>query len=219
MGFDIAVTLDRGGRTIAAQFASGRGVIALCGPSGVGKSSVLAAIAGLLRPQSGHVRVAGVTLFDHAAGIDVPAERRACGMVFQDLRLFPHLTVDANLRYGERRVPPERRIIGHDEAIDFLDIAPLLKRRIGTLSGGEAQRVAIGRALLSGPRFLLLDEPLAALDARLRDGISRVIERLRDDFALPMILVSHSATDIARLADKVVSFDEMLIATEAGHRE
>lgn len=219
MGFDIAVTLDRGGRTIAAQFTGGRGVTALCGPSGVGKSSVLAAIAGLLRPQSGHVRVAGETLFDHAGGIDVPAERRACGMVFQDLRLFPHLTVDANLRYGELRVPPERRIIGHDEAVEFLDIATLLKRRIGTLSGGEAQRVAIGRALLSGPRFLLLDEPLAALDARLREGIMRVIERLRDDFALPMILVSHSVEDTARLADRVVSFDQMLVGAEPGRRE
>ena len=165
------------------------------------------------------MRVGGETLFDHAAAIDVPAERRACGMVFQDLRLFPHLGVEGNLRYGERRITPERRIIGFDEAVEFLDIAPLLRRRVTTLSGGEAQRVAIGRALLSGPRFLLLDEPLAALDARLRDGISRVIERLRDDFALPMILVSHSAQDIARLADRVVSFDEMLVATERGDGE
>ncbi len=213
-GFDVDLVLDRGGRTIAARFAGGAGVTALCGPSGIGKSSVLAAIAGLLRPRAGHVRVDGEALFDHAAGIDVPAERRACGMVFQDLRLFPHLGVERNLRYGEQRVPPERRIVGFEEAVDFLDIGPLLRRRVTTLSGGEAQRVAIGRALLSGPRFLLLDEPLAALDTRLRDGISRVIERLRDDFALPMILVSHSAQDIARLADRVVSFDEMPVGTE-----
>lgn len=218
-GFDVDIALDRGGRTIAVRFAGGAGVTALCGPSGIGKSSVLAAIAGLLRPRAGHVRVLGETLFDHASGIDVPAERRACGMVFQDLRLFPHLNVEHNLRYGERRVPPERRIIGFDEAVDFLDIAPLLRRRVSTLSGGEAQRVAIGRAVLSGPRFLLLDEPLAALDTRLRDGISRVIKRLRDDFALPMILVSHSAQDIARLADRVVSFDEMLVGAERGDSE
>jgi molybdate transport system ATP-binding protein len=125
-------------------------------------------------------------------------------MVFQDLRLFPHLSIEANLRYGERRAPPERRIVDFAETVRFLGIAPLLARRPDTVSGGEAQRVAIGRALLSGPRFLLLDEPLAALDAGLRDGIMAVIERIRAEFALPMILVSHSPDDVARLADQVV---------------
>lgn len=204
MSFDIALSLGRGRRRIATAFTTGGGITALCGPSGVGKSSVLAAIAGLLDPDAGHVVVGGETLFDSARGIVVAPERRACGMVFQDLRLFPHLSIEANLRYGERRAPPGRRIVDFAETVRFLGIAPLLARRPDTLSGGEAQRVAIGRALLSGPRFLLLDEPLAALDAGLRDGIMTVIERIRADFALPMILVSHSPDDVARLADQVV---------------
>ena len=204
MSFDIALSLTRGRRVIKTAFTSGGGITALCGQSGAGKSSVLAAIAGLLRPDHGHVVVAGKTLLDTAAGIDLRPEARACGMVFQDLRLFPHLSVEANLRYGERRAPAERRVIDFAETVRFLDIAALLDRRPGTLSGGEAQRVGIGRALLSGPRFLLLDEPLAALDATLRDGIMSVIERIRDDFALPMILVSHSPAEVERLADQVV---------------
>lgn len=207
MAFDVAIDLIRGQRRISRSFITGAGITALCGPSGVGKSSVLAAIAGLLRPASGHVVVGGVTLFDAGQNLSIPAEARACGMVFQDLRLFPHMSVAANLRYGERRAPPARRIIGFAEAVQLLEIAPLLDRRPDTLSGGEAQRVAIGRALLAGPRFLLLDEPLAALDGALRDGIMTVIERIRAEFALPMILVSHHADQVARLADHLVVMD------------
>lgn len=209
MSFDVAVTIARGERHIACAFATGGGVTALCGPSGVGKSSVLAAVAGLVSPVAGHVRVGGVTLFDAGAGIDLPPEARACGLVFQDLRLFPHMNVAANLRYGARRARDGAALIGFDEAVRLLGIAPLLGRRPATLSGGEAQRVAIGRALLSGPRFLLLDEPLAALDAARRDGIITVIERIRADLALPMILVSHSAADVARLADQVVTIEAL----------
>ena len=204
MSFDIAIEFVRGGRRISTSFATGAGITALCGPSGVGKSSVLAAIAGLLRPDVGHISVGGVTLFDSATGQSLPPEQRACGLVFQDLRLFPHLRVEANLRYGERRAPPERRIADFAETVRLLDIGGLLARRPHTLSGGEAQRVAIARALLSGPRFLLLDEPLAALDGALRDGIMTVIERIRAQYALPMILVSHAADQVDRLADQVV---------------
>ncbi|WP_420382354.1 ATP-binding cassette domain-containing protein [Novosphingobium sp.] len=207
MSFDIALSLTRGSRRIETVFATGAGITALCGPSGAGKSSVLAAIGGLLRPDQGRIVVAGDVVYDSAAGIALAPEMRACGMVFQDLRLFPHVSVEANLRYGQRRSPPSRRVVDFGETVRFLDIAPLLARRPGTLSGGEAQRVAIGRALLSGPRFLLLDEPLAALDVALREGIMTVIERIRADFALPMILVSHSATEVARLADHVVMMD------------
>lgn len=207
MSFDIAMTLTRGRRQITAAFVTGGGVTALCGPSGAGKSSVLAAIAGLLRPDAGHVAVGGLTLFDAAQRVALPPERRACGMVFQDLRLFPHMSVEANLRYGERRASGSRRIVGFAETVRFLEIGHLLTRRPDTLSGGEAQRVAIGRALLAGPRFLLLDEPLAALDVDLREGIMTVIERIRTEFALPMILVSHSADEVARLADQVVLLD------------
>jgi len=204
MSFDVAITLTRGRRRIEVAFATGGGVTALCGPSGVGKSSVLAAIAGLLHPDAGHVAVGGLTLFDAAQRVSVPPEHRACGMVFQDLRLFPHMTVAANLRYGEHRAAPVRRIVGFAETVQFLEIGHLLTRRPETLSGGEAQRVAIGRALLAGPRFLLLDEPLAALDVALRDGIMTVIERIRAEFALPMILVSHAPDEVARLADQVI---------------
>jgi len=204
MSFDIALSLTRGRRRIETAFTTGAGITALCGPSGAGKSSVLAAITGLLRPDHGRIVVAGEVLYDSANAIALPPEARACGVVFQDLRLFPHMSVEANLRYGERRARPERRVIDFAETVRFLDIAPLLNRRPGTLSGGEAQRVAIGRALLSGPRFLLLDEPLAALDVALREGIMTVIERIRDDFALPMILVSHSPAEVERLADHVV---------------
>ncbi len=203
MAFDIALRLRRGQRIIETTFSTGTGVTALCGPSGAGKSSVLAAIAGLLAPEAGHIVVAGETVFDSARGLAIPAERRACGIVFQDLRLFPHLSVEANLRYGERRAPRARQVVAFEETVRLLDIAPLLGRRPATLSGGEAQRVALGRALLSGPRFLLLDEPLAALDSRLRDGVIDLIERIHSEVQLPMILVSHAPDEVARLAHHV----------------
>jgi molybdate transport system ATP-binding protein len=204
MSFDVALRLRRGTRDIVCTFATGSGITALCGPSGAGKSSVLAAIAGLLRPEQGRIVAGGEVLYDSADGIAVPAEARACGIVFQDLRLFPHLSVAANLRYGERRAPPARRVIDFAETVRLLEIGALLERRPATLSGGEAQRVAIGRALLSGPRFVLLDEPLAALDARLRDEVIDLIARIHRQFALPMILVSHAPGEVARLADHVV---------------
>ncbi len=204
MSFDIDLTLRRGERTIACRFTAPAGITALVGPSGAGKSSVLEAMAGLLRPEAGRIVVGGEVLFDGSAGINLPPERRACGMVFQDLRLFPHRRVQGNLLYGYNLAPPERRFMGLEEAAAFLDIAPLLARRPRTLSGGEAQRVAIGRALLSGPRFLLMDEPLTALDDARREAIIAVILRIRAELALPILLVSHDRADVARLADTVV---------------
>ena len=204
MSFDVDVVLRRGARDIACRFASPGGITALIGPSGVGKSSVLEAIAGLLRPASGKITVGGTVLFDSAARLDLAPERRACGMVFQDMRLFPHRSVEGNLLFGHRLAPPERRWFSLAEACAFLDIAPLLPRRPRTLSGGEAQRVAIGRALLSGPRFLLMDEPLSSLDEARAEAILRVIERIRDELALPVLLVSHDRAEVARLADHVV---------------
>ena len=204
MSFDIDITVQRGERTIACRFVSSAGITALVGPSGAGKSSVLECIAGLLRPQAGRITVGGATLYDSKAGTNLPPEARACGMVFQDLRLFPHLRVRQNLAYGEALAPPERRFLSLDEVAAFLDIAPLLGRRPRTLSGGEAQRVAIGRALLAGPRFLLMDEPLTALDNARREAIIAVIERIRIEFGLPVLLVSHDRADVARLADQVV---------------
>lgn len=204
MSFEIDVRVRRGDREIACHLATPGGITALVGPSGIGKSSMLEAIAGLLRPVAGCIRVGGHVLFDSATGVNLAPERRACGLVFQDLRLFPHRRVRENLLYGHRLAPPERRWLGLEEACAFLDIAPLLARRPCTLSGGEAQRVAIGRALLSGPRFLLMDEPLSSLDDARREAILRVIERIRDELALPILLVSHDRAEVARLADHVV---------------
>ncbi|WP_298191400.1 ATP-binding cassette domain-containing protein [Novosphingobium sp.] len=204
MSFDIDLALQRGERTITCRFSAAAGITALVGPSGAGKSSVLEAISGLLRPVAGRIVVSGTVLYDSSSGVDLPPERRACGMVFQDLRLFPHRRVRDNLLYGFKLAAPERRFLSLDEAATFLDIAPLLGRRPRTLSGGEAQRVAIGRALLSGPRFLLMDEPLTALDDARREAIITVIERIRSELGLPILLVSHDRADVARLADQVV---------------
>jgi molybdate transport system ATP-binding protein len=143
-------------------------------------------------------------LFDSVAGIDLKPECRACGYVFQDNRLFPHRRVRDNLLYGWRLAPPERRWMGLDEAAGFLGIGHLLQRMPVTLSGGEAQRVAIGRALLSAPEFLLMDEPLSSLDAPRREEIMGVIERIRDELALPILYVSHDRAEVERLAGCIV---------------
>ncbi|MEO5586198.1 MAG: ATP-binding cassette domain-containing protein [Novosphingobium sp.] len=203
MSFEIAVTLPRG-EGIRVAFAAPAGLTALFGPSGAGKTSVLDAVAGLLRPTQGRIVAGGEVLFDSEAGIDLKPERRACGYVFQDNRLFPHRRVLGNLLYGLRLAPPERRWMTVDEAAGFLGIGHLLQRMPATLSGGEAQRVAIGRALLSAPAFLLMDEPLSSLDAPRREEIMRVIERIRDELRLPILYVSHDRAEVARLAGRIV---------------
>lgn len=200
--FAIDIMVRRREREIAVKVAAGGRVLALFGPSGAGKTTVLDAMAGLVRPVRGRIAIGGTVLFDAAAGVDLPPERRGCGMVFQDGRLFPHMTVRDNLTYGMRHAA--RHILTLDEACDFLGIGALLGRMPATLSGGEAQRVAIGRALLAGPRFLALDEPLSALDRARREGILGVIERVRDELGLPIVYVSHDRGEVERLADCVV---------------
>ena len=204
MSFDIALTYRAGEGERECTIASGARLVAVTGPSGIGKTTLLNCIAGLHRPRSGHVRIGGETLFDSAAGIDLPPERRRAGYVFQDLRLFPHRTVAANLAYGER---PEAAVMTPAEALGFLGIAHLARRYPATLSGGEAKRVAIGRALLAAPKFLLLDEPLTSLDAPRAEEILRLIERIRDELGLPTLLVSHAAGEVERLAGEVVVLD------------
>jgi len=199
--FDIDLAIRRGPREIAVAFATDARIVALFGPSGAGKTTVLDAVAGLVKPVSGHARIAGVELGS------LPPERRACGYVFQDRRLFPHRTVRQNLLYGERLAPPERRFLTLAEATAFLGIERLLDRMPAGLSGGEAQRVAIGRALLSGPRCLLLDEPLSALDRARREDILAVIARIRDELHLPMLYVSHDRAEVDRLAGHVVAME------------
>lgn len=190
------------------------GVTALFGRSGCGKTTIIHMIAGLLCPDRGHIRIDGTVLFDAARGIDVPAEERGIGCIFQDSRLFPHLSVRDNLRYGERRTRARRHTLKFDDMVELLDLAPLLARRPAGLSGGERQRVAIGRALLAQPRLLLLDEPLAALDVARRGELLPYLEKLRDQFNLPMVFVSHQFDEVLRLADEVVVLDN---GTVAGH--
>jgi molybdate transport system ATP-binding protein len=205
MSFEIDVEKRLGDTLIASRFQAGNGLTALFGPSGAGKSSVLNMVAGLLRPDSGRIAVDGETLFDSAAGVDLPPNRRRAGYIFQDGRLFPHMRVRANLVYGARLAAPELRWMGFDEAVGFLGIGRLLERWPQTLSGGEAQRVAIGRALLSAPRFLLMDEPLASLDSARREEIMGVIERIRDELKLPILYVSHDRAEVDRLATAVIT--------------
>ncbi|HZV58447.1 MAG TPA: ATP-binding cassette domain-containing protein [Sphingobium sp.] len=207
MSFEIDIARTRGTKRLALRFQAGAGLTALWGPSGAGKTSTLNMIAGLLRPDIGRIAVGGQTLFESAKGIDLPPERRRAGYIFQDGRLFPHRRVRANLLYGQRLADVADRWMTLEEAVDFLGIAHLLDRWPATLSGGEAQRVAIGRALLSGPRFLLMDEPLSSLDAPRRAEIMTVIERIRDEIKLPILYVSHDRTEIDRLATTTIRLD------------
>jgi len=197
MSFEIDVRKRLGEAEVALTLAAGDGATVLFGPSGVGKTSVLNMVAGLLRPDSGRILVDGETLF--GAGIDVPPEARRAGYVFQEARLFPHLRVRANLLYGAGRDTG-----AFEDRIGFLGIGHLLDRWPRTLSGGEAQRVAIGRAVLSNPRFLLLDEPLASLDRARREEILRAIEHLRDVMRLPILMVTHDPDEAERIGTRVV---------------
>jgi len=202
MSFDVDVTRRLGDIEVGAAFRVEGGLTAITGASGIGKSSVLAMIAGLLRPDRGHVRIDGETLFDKAAKIDLPPNHRRIGTVFQDTRLFPHRRVRANLLYGHRLAAPADRWIGLDEVVAFLGVGHLLDRWPQSLSGGEAQRVAIGRALLSGARALLMDEPLAALDPPRRAEIMSLIERVRDELEIPILYVTHDPAEAERLATR-----------------
>ncbi len=197
MSFEIDVRKRLGEAEVALTLAAGDGATVLFGPSGVGKTSVLNMVAGLLRPDSGRILVDGETLFGD--GIDVPPEARRAGYVFQEARLFPHLRVRANLLYGAGRDTG-----AFEDRIGFLGIGHLLDRWPRTLSGGEAQRVAIGRAVLSNPRFLLLDEPLASLDRARREEILCAIEHLRDVMRLPILMVTHDPDEAERIGTRVV---------------
>lgn len=199
----------RDGFSLDAAFAMPEaGVTALFGPSGCGKSTILAAVAGLLRPDEGRIALEGVALLDTARGLCLPPEARRCGVVFQDARLFPHLTVESNLRYGLRRAPREATGPGFEEVVALLGLSPLLARRPAALSGGERQRVALGRALLSRPRLLLMDEPLAALDTPRRAEVLPFLARLRDVARLPILYVTHALDEVDALADTLVLLED-----------
>jgi molybdate transport system ATP-binding protein len=190
-----------------ARATVGEGATGVCGPSGSGKSTLLALLAGLLRPARGRLRFRGETLLDTARDGWVPAWHRHFALVFQDALLFPHLTVRDNLLYGHRRRAPAERRFELAQVLDLLEIGSLQERRPAQLSGGERQRVALGRALLASPRLLLLDEPLASLDERLKAQILPYLRRLKTETDLPMIYVSHSAPEVEYLTDRVLRMD------------
>ncbi len=205
MSLSVALRHDFGGFAIDAAFEAPPGVTVLFGRSGSGKTSVVDAVAGLLRPQAGRVAADGAVLFDSAARIWLPPHQRRLGYIFQEGRLFPHLDVRQNLAYGRWFVPRSARPAPMDRVVEMLGLGPLLGRRPLTLSGGEKQRVAIGRALLAAPRLILADEPLAALDEARKAEILPYFERLRDEMRIPILYVSHSASEVARLATTVVA--------------
>lgn len=194
--------------TLDARFESAGGLTALFGPSGAGKTSLIHIIAGLRRPDAGRVAVDGVVLVDTETGVFIPKHRRRVGYVFQEGRLFPHLTVRQNLLYGAWFKPKGERRGDLNHIVEMLGLSALLRRRPGDLSGGEKQRVAIGRALLAAPRILLMDEPLASLDEARKAEIFPYIERLRDETKTPIIYVSHSVREVARLATSIVMLSE-----------
>ena len=197
-------------------FASERGATVLFGPSGAGKTSIINMIAGLLKPDRGRIVLDDEVLFDDAAGINVPAWRRRIGCVFQEGRLFPHLSIKHNLIYGRWMGGQPDDPLAFAHTIELLDIGHLLDRRPGKLSGGERQRVAVGRALLMRPRLLLLDEPLASLDAGRKQDILPYLERLRDEAQVPMIYVSHDAAEVRRIATRVVRLDGGKVTATGG---
>jgi len=200
--------------TIDVNIESGPGITTLFGKSGAGKSTIVAMLAGLIKPDGGTIRVGGETLFDSSHGINIPAEQRQVGYVFQDARLFPHMSVTKNLCYGINRLPATKRRETFDRVVSLLGLEDILNRRPGNLSGGEKQRAAIGRALLSNPRILLMDEPLASLDAARKSEILPYIERLSTDFDVPVIYVSHAVEEVVRLSDTLVLISQGRVAAQ-----
>jgi molybdate transport system ATP-binding protein len=212
----VEVEKQLGDFLLHASFESAGGATALFGPSGAGKTSIINMVAGLLRPDRGRIVLDGDVLFDDTARTNVPAWRRRIGCVFQEGRLFPHLSVRHNLDYGRWVSGAAADPKAFTHVAELLDIGPLLDRRPGKLSGGERQRVAVGRALLMRPRLLLLDEPLASLDAARKADILPYLERLRDEGSVPMIYVSHDAVEVRRIASRVVRLEAGRVTAAGG---
>jgi len=195
------------GFTLDAAFSTRTSVTLLSGPSGSGKTTILSILAGLRRPDRGLIRLDSTVLLDTAAGVDLPPQKRRIGYVFQDYLLFPHLSVRRNLLYGWRRRPPDARPPNLERVVQVLELGDLLQRLPHTLSGGQRQRVALGRALLCGPRLLLLDEPLASVDATLRERVLGYIDQVLREWDIPTLYVTHNAAEAQKLARQVVCID------------
>jgi molybdate transport system ATP-binding protein len=212
----VEIEKQLGDFAVNVSFASEGGATVLFGPSGAGKTSVVNMIAGLMKPDRGRILLDDEPLFDSATGIDVPVWRRRVGYVFQEGRLFPHMSVRRNLDYGRWMGGYASDPVAFRHAVELLDVGHLLDRRPGKLSGGERQRIAFGRALLMRPRLLLLDEPLASLDTARKSEILPYLERLRDEAKVPMIYVSHDAAEVKRIASRVVRIEAGKVTATGG---
>jgi molybdate transport system ATP-binding protein len=213
MNLDVDVQMRQGRFLLDAAFRSCDSALGIFGPSGSGKSTLFRALSGLARPVGGAIRLDGETLFDSSRGIFVPPHKRGIGLVFQDARLFPHWSVAKNLRAGEigaRR--KAARSCRFDDVFDLLDIRGLVGRSVRQLSGGEQQRVALGRALLSAPRLLLMDEPTAGLDAALKEQIWPFVAQVHRALKIPTLLISHDLREILRLTDSLLLLDQGKVA-------
>jgi molybdate transport system ATP-binding protein len=207
---EVDCTAVTGTFELDARFTAGPGITVLFGPSGAGKTTLLHLVAGLIRPQRGRITLEGDVLADTAARIFVPAHKRRIGLVFQDAQLFPHLTVAQNLAYG-RWFARHVSSVPQEHVIDVLGIGALMERRPTRLSGGEKSRVALARALLASPRLLLLDEPLSGIDEEKRQSILALIERIRDEFGVPMLYVTHARDEAQRLANRLITVERGLV--------
>lgn len=215
----VDAALKLGDFALDIAFDNDDGITVLFGRSGSGKSTTINVIAGLSRPDRGRIVLDGRTLVDTATGAYVPSHRRRVGVVFQDSQLFPHLSVRQNLLFGRWFAPSAVRTIGFEPVVETLGLGPLLARKPARLSGGEKQRVALGRALLTSPKLLLMDEPLASLDQERKLEILPLIERLRDEFRIPIVYVSHSVEEVGRLASRVVVLDAGRVVAVGGVEE
>lgn len=204
---DFSAKLSRGTFTLDATFATTGGITALFGPSGSGKTTILHLIAGLMRPDTGRIALGTRTLVDTNAGIFAPRHKRRTGLVFQDAQLFPHMSVAHNLQFGRWFAPRDAAHVAFDTVTGILGISALLDRRPPGLSGGERQRVALARALLANPQILLMDEPLVGLERDRRGEILPLIARMRDEFAIPIVYVTHAADEVEALADQVIMLE------------
>lgn len=209
MQLDVDITLKQGAFTLAASFTCAQSALGILGPSGCGKSTLFRVLAGLTTPTEGHAVLGDRILFDATRGINLPPHRRGIGLVFQDALLFPHWSVEKNLRAGDKVTA---RVAGRpysfDEVVDLLEIRPLLAVPVIALSGGEQQRVAIGRTLLSNPRLLLMDEPVSGLDRSLKRQILPFLADIHRAFNIPAILISHDLTDILQFTDHILLLRE-----------
>ncbi|MCV2894176.1 molybdenum ABC transporter ATP-binding protein [Lentibacter sp. XHP0401] len=207
MRLSVDIVKAMSGLELRAQFEAPDGITVLFGPSGSGKTTLINAVAGLVTPDTGRIALGEQALFDQARGVNQPVHKRGVGYVFQDARLFPHLSVEANLNYGRKLAANPPSEAEFERIVKLLGIGGLLARRPAKLSGGEAQRVALGRALLSGPQVLLADEPLAALDGARKAELLPYFERLRDEGNMPILYVTHSVSELGRLANHVVTLE------------